>query len=74
MQIKALDSLTHPEVRELARHAADRGDCFKDANPFPKGSISRGVFDRAYLKRAAHLRTPHATGSEQNTGLAMGGF
>lgn len=56
MQIKPIYALTPREIRELARHAADRGERIKDVNPYPRGSNPRLVFSRAYVHRAIELR------------------
>lgn len=59
MQIKPIASLTSLEVVDLARQAAERGERIKDVNPFPRGTLQRRAFTRAYVQRALELR-PHA--------------
>jgi hypothetical protein len=54
--IRRLSTLNAREIRDLAANAAERGERIKDVCPFPRGSISRRVFSRAFAQRAAELR------------------
>lgn len=54
--IKPLHALAPSEIRDLATHAAERGERLKDVNPFPRGTTARAVFSRAFARRAADLR------------------
>ena len=61
MHIRPIASLTAADLRELAVHAAERGERIKDVNPFPHGTPQRRDFSRAYVARALELR-PFAVG------------
>lgn len=56
MHIKPLASLDHAEVVDLAAHAAELGDDFAAANPFPPGTWRHAVFRDVFLARAADLQ------------------
>jgi hypothetical protein len=55
MHIKALASLSHSEVADLARAAADRGEDLEQANPFPAGHWRRATFEDVFRERSAEL-------------------
>lgn len=55
MQVKPLTSLSHAEVADLARHAADRGEDLEQANPFPAGHWRHATFADVFRARAAEL-------------------
>ncbi|VTU38419.1 hypothetical protein H4CHR_04420 [Variovorax sp. PBS-H4] len=56
MHIRPIKTLPLPEVADLGRFAAERGERIKDANPFPRGTPRRAQFSRAYARRALELR------------------
>lgn len=56
MHVKPISALTTREIRDLAVHAAERGERIKDVNPFSRRSVGRAVFSRAFARRAAELR------------------
>lgn len=56
MNVKPLHALSHAEVVDLARHAADRGDDLDQANPFAADCWRHGVFNDVFRARAADLQ------------------
>ncbi len=58
MHVKPLVSLSHTEVAELARHAAERGEELALANPFPADPDCwrHVVFRDVFAARAADLQ------------------
>lgn len=56
MHVRPISTLTAAEIRDLATHAAERGERIKDVNPFPRRTLQRRAFTRAYVRRALELR------------------
>lgn len=55
-QIKSIHTLTDTEVRDLAAHAAERGERVEDVNPFTAGTHAHTVFAEAFHEREADLQ------------------
>lgn len=56
MDIRPLSKLVHREVVALGHAAADRGECPRQANPFPQSCWRHVVFADAHSARAAELQ------------------
>ena len=56
MHIRSLSKLTDAEVRDLGRHAAERGERVEDVNPFTAGTHAHTVFAEAFHEREADLQ------------------
>lgn len=56
MDIKPLQSLSDAEIRVMAQHAAESGECIDSANPFTLGTHTHTVFAEAFHERAADLQ------------------
>lgn len=54
--IKPLHALSRDEVRDLATHAAERGECLEQANPFGSADLNHVLFTTAFVRRADELR------------------
>jgi hypothetical protein len=53
--VKPISALTHAEMHDLAIHAAERGECVEDVNPFPDGTPEHRLFAAAFEQRATDL-------------------
>ena len=53
--VKPLHALTRDEVRDLATHAADRGERLEEANPFGPADLNHVLFTTAFARRADEL-------------------
>lgn len=56
MDIRPLSKLTHREVVDMGRAAAERGECPNEANPFGAFTWQRGAFACGYAERARELQ------------------
>jgi hypothetical protein len=55
MQIRPIDQLSHDEVVDLARVAADNGESLHEANVFPPGTNQHAWFNHHYWARHREL-------------------
>ncbi|MFM9424370.1 hypothetical protein RCH10_000798 [Variovorax sp. GrIS 2.14] len=56
MHVTPIERLTPEQVRDIARHAAERGERLEDANPFASGSPQRLTFASAFQLCARDLQ------------------
>lgn len=56
MNVIPIHALSTAQVRDIASHAAERGERIEDANPYTTGTTQHAIFVSAFNVRAADLR------------------